>query len=144
MKDITQKIMAIIILIVIGVGIGSIVDNGEFITIPRYKMGGRVKQVILNQELIDMCNAIQKKYRFQMPYNVQFRWNSDMEPVLLEINTRLSGGMHLGFNSGVIIPLLVVGDILAELGYTDKKYDKQQCDVKEIKMTQLETPIILA
>lgn len=109
-----------------------------FIAIPRYKYGSRIKEIKLNQDLIDNCAKIQKIYGFKYGFNVQFRWASNGEFKLLEINPRLSGGIHLTDMCGFSIVRQIVGDILC------CKTNQSVKDIHEVRLTQVEKPVILS
>lgn len=111
--------------------------DGEFIAIPRYKLGNRIKQIVITQYLISDCARLQEIFGFKSVYNVQYRWNKFGKPELLEINTRMSGGIHLTSMCGYSIPKQVLADALG------RKVKQTREDIKECMVTQLETPIIL-
>lgn len=108
-----------------------------FIAIPRYKIGNRVKEIKLNQELIDDCKRLLNIFDFKSAFNIQYRWTAEGEPKLLEINTRLSGGIHLTTMCGFSIPKQMLADILG----VDSGQKLE--DIKEVRVTQYETPIML-
>lgn len=110
---------------------------GEFVAIPRYKMGNRVKQIVMTQQLIGDCAKLQEIFGFKSVYNVQYRWDKFGNPELLEINTRMSGGIHLTSMCGYSIPKQVLADALG------RNLSQTKEDIKECKVTQFETPIIL-
>lgn len=80
------------------------------VTIPRYKIDGRVTKIEQNKLVQDDCHFLNSIFEFKAPFNVQYRWE-DGELKLLEINTRLSGGVHLSSMAGFSIPNQVVADI---------------------------------
>lgn len=105
------------------------------VAIPRFKENNRVEVIKNDARLNDFCNSIQCKYGFKFPYNVQFRWDSNDKPVLLEINPRLSGGLHISNLSGLVIVRYLLNDIIG--------IDYEVSAFKEVKISQLETPIVL-
>lgn len=111
--------------------------DGEFIAIPRYKLGGRIKEIRLTKELIDDSYKLWKLFHFRGPFNVQYRWTPSGEPKLLEVNTRMSGGIHLSELSGYSIPNQVIADII---GYNINQSSK---NIKEVRVTQYENPVTL-
>lgn len=107
------------------------------IVIPRYKLGNRVKEIKLTQELIEDVKYLQEVFGFKSIFNVQYRWDKNGKAKLLEINTRMSGGIHLSSMSGVSIPNQVVAEILGV--NSNQSID----DIKEYRLTQCENPILL-
>lgn len=68
-------------------------DAGSVI-IPRYKSAGRIYTVKYEAEIISFCEEFLKRSGLKMPCNVQFKYH-DGKPYLLEVNTRMSGGIQL-------------------------------------------------
>lgn len=111
--------------------------NYGFIIIPRFKLGGRVKEIRMDSYLIQKCIEIHEIFNFNYAYNVQFRWSRTGYPLLLEINPRISGGIHLSSLSGVSIPNQIIADILGLSIIHSEKYPKERL------ITQYETPVII-
>ena len=113
-----------------------LVEN-ELITIPRYKLGGRVSKVSFNTEIIRITKTIEKQFQFEMPFNVQYRI-LDEKPMLLEINPRMSGGVQLSCKAtGINIPRLALHKLLGQ------KLEWNYPSVSDIKVAHVETPIII-
>lgn len=106
-----------------------------FIAIPRYKYGERIKKVILNGEVIDNCREIDRIYKFKYGFNVQYRWGDNEELKLLEINPRLSGGIHMSTLAGFSIVSQVIADIVG------LKLKQKVTDIGECTVTQYEVPV---
>lgn len=67
-----------------------------------------VGQIIVDNPQVELViSDIVQKLSLDGPFNIQFKYD-DGEPYLLEINSRLSGGIHLAAQSGINIPLLAV------------------------------------
>lgn len=111
-------------------------EQAGFIAIPRYKLGDRIKEIKLDSKILMDCLWLKNFFRFKAPFNVQYRWE-DGEMKLLEINTRISGGVHLSAMSGFSIPNQVVADILRV------KLEQRKEHIKPARVTQCETPILL-
>lgn len=73
--------------------------------VPRKKAGGRIRELEDNPVLIEMANRFAETYKIPYVFNIQVRYSKkDGVPKLLEINPRMSGGMHISCLSGVNIP----------------------------------------
>ena len=82
--------------------------EGELLAaVPRKKAGGRVRQLEAVPELLDIADAVQEAYQIPYVYNVQVKYSEGV-PKLLEINPRMSGGLHISALSGVNFAYLAV------------------------------------
>lgn len=82
------------------------------IAIPRIKSAGRDERVDFDQQLISICREILRIMPLECPCNIQFRY-LDGVPYLLEVNTRMSGGVQMGcLAAGINIPNLAVNKLL--------------------------------
>ena len=115
-------------------------EHKGLVAIPRYKLGNRIKKVELTHDLIDDCIWLQDNFGFKGVYNAQYRWDKNGKPKLLEVNTRMSGGIHLTSLCGYSIPLQALADIL---GVGDALAQQWE-DVRNCRMTQYETPFLLS
>lgn len=104
------------------------------IAIPRFKESGRVQRIIKDRYLIDMSIAIGRRLNLRCPYNVQFRYMGG-KPVLLEVNTRISGGLQLTTCCGIDIARVCLYDLL-NIEYKIPEF-------REVAVSQVETPVIL-
>lgn len=111
--------------------------NHGLVTLPRYKVGSRIKEVKLTKELMDDCVELNKIFDFKYIFNAQYRWTKDGKPKLLEINPRISGGLHLTSMCGFNLVIELISDILGV------KSNQSLSDIKECKVTQYETPVLL-
>lgn len=106
------------------------------VVIPRFKLGNRIKEIRFNEQIIEDVKRIHEEFKFQSIFNVQYRWDSDGNMKLLEVNTRMSGGIHLSSLCGIDIPAIAIAEKLgvsADIQYTGKN----------VRVTQYESPIIL-
>ncbi len=108
-----------------------------FIAIPRYKMGDRLRQIIFDKDIIESSRVIGEYLNIgkMSPFNVQFRWDTSHNLKLLEVNTRMSGGIQMSSLSGFSIVKQVIADRL--------HIDIRQEEPKEHLITQYETPILV-
>ena len=106
-----------------------------FVAVPRYKLGGRVTKVTQDKDLIERAKKFAEATGLKHPFNLQLRYHKD-ELYLLEVNTRMSGGVHLSCLSGVNIPYLALRELL---GLPVEIPD----NLRSLKVTHIETPITL-
>ncbi|WP_411344094.1 ATP-grasp domain-containing protein [Paenibacillus sp. WLX1005] len=82
--------------------------EGELLAaIPRRKGGGRSRLLEQNQELLDIAAKVASYYRIPYNYNLQLIYQGDT-PKALEINPRMSGGLHMSCLTGINFPYLAV------------------------------------
>jgi biotin carboxylase len=84
-----------------------------YAVIPRKKGNGRVRELENNPELINIAKNIYDKFRIPFVFNVQVKYRNGV-PKLLEINPRMSGGLHISCLSGVNFPYLALKLLLNE------------------------------
>lgn len=81
------------------------------IAIPRFKLGGRMEEIRFDAGITGFCERILRGLSLTMPCNLQFRFLNE-RPYLLEINTRMSGGLQLScLASGVNIPGIAMNQL---------------------------------
>jgi len=96
------------------------------IAIPRIKSYSRHEHIVYDKEIIEMTSMILDKVNLQFPCNVQFRYYNN-KLYLLEINTRMSGGLQMScLASGVNVPNIALNKLLGrELSWNiDHNMDK--------------------
>lgn len=106
------------------------------IIIPRFKSNGRIYTVKYDAEIIDICEKILKKSGLKMPCNIQFKCDNG-KPYLLEINTRMSGGVQLScIAAEVNIPALAFKALMGEdTAFTVNKTER--------KVSYIEEPLLI-
>lgn len=110
--------------------------SGKVVAIPRVKTESRVERIRYCDDLIETCNELIESFAIEQPCNIQFK-SLNNTPYLLEVNTRMSGGVHMSCaGSGVNIPSLAVNKLLGVETYPE--YEKRDCFV-----TQVEIPVVL-
>jgi biotin carboxylase len=82
--------------------------------IPRMKGDGRVRELVEQAELIKLAHDFHQEFKLPYVFNIQVKYNNDSVPKLLEINPRMSGGMHFSCLSGINIPYLAIQILLGE------------------------------
>ncbi|MFA9376786.1 MAG: ATP-grasp domain-containing protein [Lachnotalea sp.] len=108
--------------------------NG-LIAIPRMKGPSRDEQIQFHDDIIGMCNEILEKVPLEYPCNIQFKILDNI-PYLLEINTRMSGGIQMScLATEVNIPDIAINKLLG----VNKKWsaNKSTKRVSYIEMAQL-------
>ncbi len=85
-------------------------DSGN-IAIPRIKTVSRHERIVFDNDLINMAETILNKTKLRFPCNIQFRYSND-SLYLLEINTRMSGGLQMScLAAGVNIPNIALNKL---------------------------------
>lgn len=106
------------------------------IIIPRYKTGSRITEIRYEKEIVDYCREIYDKLHIFGPCNIQFKYHNNL-PYLLEVNTRMSGGVQLScLASGVNIPNIAVNQLLSV-------HKPWRLDPITRKVTYIEKPLLL-
>ena len=78
--------------------------DGELMAaIPRKKGKGRVRELENNAELIHLAKEVNKGLHIPYIYNIQVKYKDGI-PKLLEINPRMSGGLHYSCLAGINMP----------------------------------------
>ena len=87
--------------------IDCLANNGKILAaIPRKKEGW--DRVLENrEELINVAEKMAEIYNFSYVFNVQVKYSNGI-PKLLEVNPRMSGGLHVSCMSGINFPYLAV------------------------------------
>ncbi|MCM3117471.1 ATP-grasp domain-containing protein [Neobacillus sp. MER 74] len=85
-----------------------------YAAIPRMKGDGRIREIVEQTELIKLAHDFHQEFKVPYVFNIQVKYNNNGEPKLLEVNPRMSGGMHFSCLSGINIPYLAVKILLGE------------------------------
>jgi hypothetical protein len=110
--------------------------DGNHIAIPRYKGWRRSEEIKYDDGIIGVSNRFMDTFKLQFPCNLQFKSDKGV-PYILEVNTRMSGGVQLScMAAGVNIPSIAVNRLLGV--EKTASYNKDAHLV-----TFIETPIIL-
>ncbi|ANF94627.1 ATP-grasp domain-containing protein [Paenibacillus bovis] len=82
--------------------------EGELLAaVPRRKAGGRSRLLEEVPELLEIARKVAQFYKIPYNYNLQLIYQGNV-PKALEINPRMSGGLHMTCLSGVNFPYLAV------------------------------------
>lgn len=108
----------------------------EFVGVCRNKIGSRVTEIYQDETLLGISKKIAEELNLYGPFNIQFRMHNNI-PYLLEINTRMSGGIHLSCLTGLNLPYLAMETALL------KRSEIPDYRKDVFRVSQVETPIIL-
>ncbi|MBL8152399.1 MAG: ATP-grasp domain-containing protein [Blastocatellia bacterium] len=85
--------------------------NGELLAaVPRKKVG-LARKLENKKELIEIAHKVVKEFPLPYIFNVQVKYQKEgsrKAPKLLEVNPRMSGGLHVSCLSGINFPYLAV------------------------------------
>ena len=110
-------------------------SNG-LIALPRIKGNAKYELLRFDKNIIDICRDFQDKAGLECPYNIQFKY-LDGIPYFLEVNTRMSGGVHMScYASGVNIPLIALKKLAGE----DIRWS---CNNEEKILAQVLQPVVI-
>ncbi|MEH7012453.1 ATP-grasp domain-containing protein [Neobacillus niacini] len=84
-----------------------------YAAIPRMKGEGRIREILDHHELIQLAHRFHQHYQIPYIFNIQVKYNQGV-PKLLEINPRMSGGMHFSCLTGLNLPYLAIKILLGE------------------------------
>ncbi len=105
------------------------------IAIPRFKGNSRHEKIIYDERIIRMTELIMNKIKLECPCNIQFKMK-DNKPYLLEVNTRMSGGLQMSCLAGNInIPNIALNKILGRT--IEWTLDKKNCVVSFIEIPKI-------
>lgn len=118
-------------------------SNGKLLSVPRYKYSGtRVQEIKCEKEVLDLVEEIDKELDLDIPYNIQFK-KQHKSVILLEVNPRFSGGIHLSCLTGINIPYLTIKKFLGEQVDIDENILNKLKDTDSIKVCNVERGIIV-
>lgn len=84
------------------------------IAIPRVKGPARHECIEYDDAILEMAMAVIDRTRLQFPCNIQFKIEDGI-PYLLEVNTRMSGGLQMGcLAAGVNVPNIALNKLLGK------------------------------
>lgn len=111
--------------------------DGTLLTaIPRKKGNGRVREIEYNEELIEVAKKMAAQYKIPYVFNIQVKYKNGI-PKLLEINPRMSGGLHISCLADINFPYYAIKLLLGE--QLEPLYPKFG-----LKATHIEQPVILS
>ncbi|MDR1481506.1 MAG: ATP-grasp domain-containing protein [Synergistaceae bacterium] len=106
------------------------------IIVPRFKGTGRSERIKFDDDITRTCERIAEEFGLESPFNAQFKFDSGV-PYILEVNTRLSGGVQMSALAlGVNIPNIAVNKLLG----IDKSWSFEKRDAT---VSYVESPVEL-
>ena len=82
------------------------------IMVPRIKYSGRLESVGYDEDILATCRAFYDQIGIEGPCNIQFKYLHGI-PYFLEVNTRMSGGVHMSCAAAKVnIPNIAVNRLL--------------------------------
>ena len=112
-------------------------DNKTLFVPRRKNRKNRIQEIVFDDEIKEICNDIEKSGLpdvMEVVGNIQFMKHNE-KYYLLEINCRMSGGIHLDNLAGVNFPYLLIKKILEE--------EFELPEVKECKVCNVERGVIV-
>ena len=118
------------------VSVDCLMTGSGLIAIPRVKDATRIEKVRYDDGILDTCVRFFEAFPLEMPCNIQFKY-LDGIPYMLEVNTRMSGGVQMSCAAaGVNIPGIAVAKLLG----IEKEW---KIDRTERSVTHVEIPVVL-
>jgi hypothetical protein len=106
------------------------------IAVPRRKSYSRVEHIVYDEEILKICREFLEKFPLEMPCNIQFKLLDDI-PYLLEVNTRMSGGVQMSYvGSGINIPNIAINKLLG-------RPKEWHCENRECIVSYAEIPMLM-
>ena len=100
--------------------------NSGIIMIPRVKGATRVEAIRYNPDILATCQRFFERIPLEMPCNIQFKYLEGI-PYMLEVNTRMSGGVQMAcLGSGINIPNIAVNKLLGIDKHWTNNYEEKQ------------------
>ena len=110
--------------------------NSGIIMIPRVKGATRVEKIRYDTDILTTCKHFFEHIPLEMPCNIQFKY-LDGVPYMLEVNTRMSGGIQMPcLGSGVNIPNIAVNKLLGIEKQWANNYEEKQ-------VSHIEIPVVI-
>lgn len=111
-------------------------DGTLLVAIPRKKGSGRIREIEYNEEMLEIAKKMAEQYKIPFVFNIQVRYK-DGVPKLLEINPRMSGGLHISCLADINIPYYAVKILLGgKVGPLRPKFG--------VKATYIEQSVVIS
>lgn len=101
------------------------------IAIPRVKDATRIEKIRYDERILSHCRDLYEKIPLEHPCNIQFKYREGV-PYILEVNTRMSGGVQMAcVASGINIPNIAVNQLLGiSKPWEDLRLERDVCHVE--------------
>lgn len=110
-------------------------SNG-IIMIPRIKDATRVEKIRYDTDILATCQKLYECIPLETPCNIQFKYLEGV-PYILEVNTRMSGGVQMAcLGSGINIPNIAVNKLLGIEKHWNNNFEEKQ-------VSHIEVPIVI-
>lgn len=118
------------------VSVDCLMTSSGLISIPRIKDATRIEKIKYDKEILATCRSFFEEFPLEQPCNIQFKY-LDGVPYLLEVNTRMSGGIQMSCAaSGINIPDIAINKLLGvNRSWTNSMIEKE--------VTHVEIPVVL-
>lgn len=118
------------------VSVDCLKTNSGIIMVPRIKGTTRVEKIRYDADILYTCQRFFERIPLEMPCNIQFKY-LDGIPYMLEVNTRMSGGVQLAcVGSGVNIPNIAVNKLLGINRQWTNSYEEK-------RVSHIEIPVVI-
>ncbi len=108
-------------------------EGGCLRTVIRRKREDGSRVLCKDARISRYATLLTQKFRLTNLFNVQFRERADGSPVLLEVNSRMSGGTNLSCMSGLVLPYWGIKLALGRCEEADIPYAKARVRVAELR-----------
>ena len=117
------------------ISVDCLATSNGLLAVPRIKGNSRDERIVFDEQLLHMAELVMDKIQLDYPCNIQFKVKDNI-PYLLEINTRMSGGLQMScLGAGVNIPGIALCKMLGR--ETRWKLDKKDRIVSYIEIPQI-------
>lgn len=117
------------------VSVDCLKTSDGIIAIPRYKSASRHEEILYDKDILEMTYKILEVIGLEYPCNVQYRFENNI-PYLLEVNTRMSGGLQMScLAADVNIPNIAMNKLLGNS--VPWNVNKRECIVSYIETPQI-------
>lgn len=109
-------------------------SSGELLrAVVRRKNADGSRLLVESAEFVKLASRLTRHFKLTHLFNIQFREKADGRPVLLEINSRMSGGTNMSCLSGLVLPYWGIKLALGQCSVFDIPYPKSGARVAEVK-----------
>ena len=105
-------------------------------TITQASAAARAERIKYDPDIIRYCQDFYGKVNLEMPCNIQFKFSGEI-PYILEVNTRMSGGVQMSYvGSGINIPNIAINKLLG-------RPKEWHCENRECIVSYAEIPMLM-
>ncbi len=133
-KDVFSPIMLMPYLPNEEISVDCLKTNSGIIMVPRVKGATRVEKISYDTDILTTCQQFFEHIPLEMPCNIQFKYLEGV-PYMLEVNTRMSGGVQMAcLGSGINIPNIAVNKLLGIEKQWSNNYEEKRVSHIEISV----------